>query len=441
MDMNTDMDLDGASPVSPLFERITMCANAIRFLKDKMKNKQHKPSYEEVKEFMPQIKVTEHENTNLIRCSLQYLKLGFVDDSTKLRKVNIAMWVAVSIADDHEDDTFLAKAVCERFRRIDDFDRDAMTKIFNFSICNKRVLALLDDAMILREKSIHRKIEHERRAEFVVLFFNVMESLMRRGHTLTDLGYETPIPCTNMERAREIIDLHMDTIATKCWPCFKDEALKKPRRHNILFPAKGALPRVSIGCEHVNFDDATIDTLKGSLLDKEGKAEFLEMIFAAISHAFNDPVVTYRSLKLEWVKTYLLEEMLDEAQKQTLKQVYVSTDVYDLQQRVESLENQLLCEREKFVFAQETAQQEIASLKASGSSMYDKYMTIDKMLRSAEDKVGELQRDAKRLRFAERVLKSKEEHCEMFHVERKRTKDSSFHKSSLPCFPGDQREG
>lgn len=60
----------------------------------------------------------------------------------------------------------------------------------------------------------------------------------------------------------------------------------------------------------MNYDEATIDTLKESLLDKEEKGEFLEMIFAAISHASNEPGVTYRGLKLESVKTFFLEKIL-----------------------------------------------------------------------------------------------------------------------------------
>lgn len=47
-------------------------------------------------------------------------------------------------------------------------------------------------------------------------------------------------------------------------------------------------------------------------MDKEEKYEFVEIIFAAITCSSNEPVVTYRGLKLESVKTFL-ETMLDKA--------------------------------------------------------------------------------------------------------------------------------
>lgn len=97
--------------------------------------------YEEVVKLLPRNKISEHRNTNLIRASLEYLKLGFVDRDTPVRKVNIAMFVALSIADDQAGDG-LSKAVCERFRGLDDFDRNVMAKIFNFFIYNDRALAL-----------------------------------------------------------------------------------------------------------------------------------------------------------------------------------------------------------------------------------------------------------------------------------------------------------
>lgn len=425
--------MNNTSSASPLFERITTCANAIRFLKDEKGNKEYEPSCIEVEKLLPQIKATEHRNTNLTKCSLEYLKLGFVDRKTKSRKANIAMWVAVSIADD-QDDMPLAKAVCERFRDIDDFDRKVMEKIFNFSVCNDRVLALLDDAMILKETSIHQKIEHEFRFEFIFLFFNVMESLVRRGHTLADLGYEAHVSSTDMERAREIIDEHMDTIATKCWPCFKTEALKKPRRQNILFPAKGALPRVSIGCEHVDFDEATIGTLTQSLLDKEEKGEFLELIFAAISHSSNDPSVTYRALKLESVKTFFLDEMLDEAQKEeTLNQVSAPGEVCDLRKENESLKEKLSSVEAEL----SSAKEELSSAKEANSCMYDKYMAVQKLYSSEFGENEELRKYKKRFLLAEEALQSKEEYCEKFHVKKKSKKRGRLDMFSvMPCHSG-----
>ncbi|CAM9682234.1 unnamed protein product [Laminaria digitata] len=137
--------------------------------------------------------------------------------------------------------------------------------------------------MILMTKNIHPAIEHEFRVEFNDIFFNVAESLVRSGHTLADLGYAASVTSSDMKGAWEIIDKHVSYIAAKCWPCFKPWTLKTPRAQNNLFPAGDAFPRVSIGCEHVDYDESTIDTLKASLLDKE-KLVFLEIIFAAISH-------------------------------------------------------------------------------------------------------------------------------------------------------------
>lgn len=393
------------STSSPLFQRITTCSNAIRFLKG---NEEHASSYEEVRKFLPQKKVTEHRNTNLIKASLEFLKLGFIDRDTHVRKLNIAMWIALTMADDQTEDGF-SKAVCERFHGLDDFDRKVMEKIFNFSICNDRVLALLDNAMILKKKKIHRAIEHEFRAEFIVLFFNVIESLVRRGHTLSDVGYAAHLSSSDMEGAREIVDQHISSIATKYWPCFNMEVLKKPRGKNTLCPARGALPRVSIGCAHVDFDQATIGTLKDSLLDKEGQGEFLEMIFAAISHASNEPVVTYRSLKLESVKTFFLDTILDEAGKtETLKQMAVSAVVYELRKKVESLE------------------EELSSVKKAKSAMYDKVVTVSKMYSSSEDKREQVEIENKRLKSVEDLRNS---------IKSGRKKRRTDNKSMMPENP------
>ncbi|CAM9174237.1 unnamed protein product, partial [Sphacelaria rigidula] len=96
--------------------------------------------------------------------------------------------------------------------------------------------------------------------------------------------------------------------------CFNRKTFKKPRTQNNLFPARGELPQVSIGCELVNFDEATVYTLKSSLSETNEKHEFLETMYAAMMHSSNEPGVTYRALKLQTVKEFYLESILDRAQ-------------------------------------------------------------------------------------------------------------------------------
>lgn len=99
------------------------------------------------------------------------------------------MYVALKIVDEQMEDGLFEAVSEQRFQGLDDFDRNVMTRIFNFSICNNDgVLVLLDNAMILKKKSIRPIVDQELRAEFVFLFINAMESLVRRGHTLADLG-------------------------------------------------------------------------------------------------------------------------------------------------------------------------------------------------------------------------------------------------------------
>lgn len=110
-----------------------------------------------------------------------------------------------------------------------------VTKIFSVSISNDRVDTLLDNTIIRKEKKTHRAIEHSFRAEFIALFISVAESLVRFGHTLPGLGYMAHVTSSEMETAREVIDKHISSIATKCWLRVKMEALKKPHKQNTLF--------------------------------------------------------------------------------------------------------------------------------------------------------------------------------------------------------------
>lgn len=71
---------------------------------------------------------------------------------------------------------------------------------------------------------------------------------------------------------------------------FQDEGFQETTRAKYPVSAHGALPRLSIGREHVDFDEAKIDALKDSFSDKDEKEEFLKLIFAAISHSSNEPM-------------------------------------------------------------------------------------------------------------------------------------------------------
>lgn len=134
-----------------------------------------------------------------------------------------------------------------------------VTKIFGVSISN--------DSIIRKEKKTHRAIEHSFRAEFIALLISVAESLVRFGHTLPGLGYMAHVTSSEMETAREVIDKHISSIATKCWLRFKMEALKKPHKQKPCFRPRCS----SMGVDRmraVDFDEARIDTLKDSLSDR-----------------------------------------------------------------------------------------------------------------------------------------------------------------------------
>lgn len=297
---------------STLFARITTYSNALRYLEG---DEDHGPAYQEVIQLLDPKKATVHKKTNLSLAAVEYVRLGFVGCNTSVHKIRIAMYIAVLKAGGQDNDG-LAKEVCDRFRGLDDFDRGAMTQIFNLSICNDRTRLLLDNAMVLKTKNIHLAIKHEFQVEFVSFFFDVMERIVCRGQPLTNLEYVENTTPSQMEGGRGIIEKHPSSIATKFGLCFDLKTFKKPRAQNNLFPARGAFPQVSIGCELVNFDEATVDTLKASLSETKEKYEFLETMYAAMVHSSNDPGVTYRALKLQTVQDFYLETILDRAQKE-----------------------------------------------------------------------------------------------------------------------------
>ena len=375
--------------MSSLFQRISTCANAIRYLKDN--DEKHVSSCEEVMQYLRSDEATEHKNTNVIKASVRYLKLGFADVNTPIRKVNIAMWVAVSTAYDHNDNRF-AKEVCARFEGIDDFDRNVMEKILSFSIYNARVGKLLDKAMVEETKGIYPLIEHELSVEFIVLFFSTTESLVSRGHSLVDLGYAGSATSSDMKRAREIMELHVDDIDSRCSPCFKKHVFKQ-RGRNSLFPIPNGFPKVSVGSRHINFDEATIDTLKESLLNNDAKREFLEMMNAVISHASNEPVVTFRCLQLESVRTFFLEKMLDEVQaKETLELSCVSDETLDLRRDVVSLKEENLALKKELESVKKdvvSREKEVSTLKRKNEVLDEKLPRVRLALKLSEELVND----------------------------------------------------
>lgn len=168
-------------------------------------------SYEEVIQLLDPEKATVHENTNLSLAAVESLRRGFADPTTSVRKINIAMYIVVLKAND-QDNGGLAKEVCDHFWGLDDFDRGAVTKFFNFSICNKRTRLLLDKIMVLKTKTIYPAIEHEFQVEFISLFFNAMKSIVSRGQPLINLEYvDKATTPSQMEGARGIIEKHAST--------------------------------------------------------------------------------------------------------------------------------------------------------------------------------------------------------------------------------------
>ena len=294
---------------SKLFDRITTCSLAIRHVQGIEDNES---SYSEVmSSASPEIKMTKYVNTNLTKACMEFIKAGFVKSDTPARKVKIAMCVVVSIAEGRHQDG-LIKAICDRFRGLEDYDRHVMTEIFNLSMLNDRVLQLLDNAMISKKENIQVDITHEFRAEFILIFFGIVESALRREEHLDCLGYITRARPSEMKKAREILEKHLSSIATMCGTCFKIGALKKERERINLFPSKGGLPTATIGREHIGFDEATVDTLKECLFDTDKKGEFLDIIFAIISHSHKQPGDTFAGIKTKAVRKFFIEKMLDQ---------------------------------------------------------------------------------------------------------------------------------
>ncbi|CAB1099478.1 unnamed protein product [Ectocarpus sp. CCAP 1310/34] len=266
---------------------------------------------------------TEHAHTNLTKACMEFMKAEVFDkDPASDRKARIAFCVAMSIATDRAQ-TGLAKEICDRLRKVEDLNRHLMVEVFNLSIVTDRVCILLDDVIIHR-KHVSKDIQHELCVEFVLLFFGIVESILRRGHhhgnnnhdfAFGELEYATSATPSDMTNARDILEKHASAIAAMCGPCFKLKALKKSRPRLNLFPAHGAPPQTTtLGTDPVDFAGCGFDVLTSSLLSNSKETDtFLDIIFAIVSLSHKTPADTLETIKLNSTKTFLLENVLDKA--------------------------------------------------------------------------------------------------------------------------------
>lgn len=386
---------------SPLFARITTCSEGVGYLRGK--NENFFSSYQQVLEYLPTKQATTHRNTNFIKASLEFLKDGFVDRDTSYRKVRIALYVSICIGSD-EDDEGLAMEVCKRFQRVENFEREVMTKIFNFSLCNPRVMALLDAVMLEKTKKVGKKVDHELRVEFVTLFVEIALNLLRRGEDLSNLhsSWTSPDRPLDMELVWESVNRHASSVAIKWWPCFYPEALKKPRPPSNLFPAGGAFPVVRIGREHVDFDNATVDTLKNSLLENKEREEFLEIVRAVVFLPRDGAGAVYRSLKSDATRSFFLENILN------------SVEGDDIRKSV-------LDEKEQDELCAENARlrKEVLAQEATIESLSEKLFAVIKEKSTITNERDDLKEKVRRLRNIEAELKWKEDACREFHTMKK----------------------
>ncbi|CAN0245094.1 unnamed protein product, partial [Ectocarpus sp. 6 AP-2014] len=243
-------------------------------------------------------------HTKLAKAAKSFIRAGFpaVGGKASDRKVEIAMCVATSIAQGRDGEDRLVKSICDRFRGMEDFDRRVMKKIFSLSVCSDSVLALLDEVMVLKTKK--GDVERELRVEFVLMFFDILANMVKRGESSSDLGYVVAgATAEDMSNARATLEKHAALLADKYGACFRLKAFKIPR------------PRLTIGCKHVDFDVATIDTLSASLVDdaktrSRSKGEFLDVVFAIISQSHKTPQCVYAGMKTDAAKTFFLESIL-----------------------------------------------------------------------------------------------------------------------------------
>lgn len=268
-------------PTSKLFNTITKCSEAIRCVRAHNKQEDWKTSYDRVMQSLPAEDKTEHAHTNLTKACMEFMEAEVFDkDPASERKARIAFCVAMSIATDRAQ-TGLAKEICDRLRKVEDFNRHLMVEVFNLSGVTDRVCALLDDVIIHRKKHAIKDVQHELCVELVLLLFSIVESIIRRGHhhhhdfAFGEAGsFETSASPSDMTNARDILEKHASAIAAMCGPCFKLKALKKSRPGLNLFPAHGAPPQTTtLGTDPVDFAGCGVDALTSSLLSNSKETD------------------------------------------------------------------------------------------------------------------------------------------------------------------------
>lgn len=322
---------------SKLFDRIATCSLAFRHARGDG-DENTLSSYERV--------VRSQTDANLDTAAASFLRAGFPGREPCDLKVSIALCVARSIADGRAEEDGLVKAICDRFRGLEDFDHHAMEEIFSFSSWNDRVGVLLDEAMVLRrQRCIMRDIWHESQAEFILLFFDMLASVLGRGKYVDGLGYVTCATPSDMRKARSILEEHLSSIAVRCGACFKLDALKKAR------------PRVlTIGREHIDFEEATVDTLNGCLADgRNDKGEFLDIIFAIISHSHREPCETYAGIRRDTIKTFFLKTILDKKTEASgaMEIICKTPQLLSLKMQLRKANRETACVREELVAVKE----------------------------------------------------------------------------------------
>ncbi len=416
------------TPPSELSRRIGTCADAVRFLlkgEDGLMKSSH-DSFKEIMRHLPAEKATVYTNTNLVTAALEYLKGSFGTSVTSDRKISIALYVAIYIGHDHDhddDDCVLAKEFCKRFQGVENYDKHMMTKMFNLSLCNDRILALLDAVMSpgkkKKRKDIAALIDHESRVEFVLLYFQLVKSLVLRGQSLSDFGYPAGLTADYVEAAEKILDEHVSSIADKYWLCFNMEALKKPRVRNNLFPPGGQLPGVVIGREHIDFQLATTDTLRASLDDKPWKDEFVEIMRALICLPMRGPEATFRDLQLESVKKYFMETVLGTSKVGEVPETMSKTEDHAaLEARLASSEEENSVLKEE-ISVLKKRNLDLGEELDSYSTLEERFRSVLKTLASKDQELEGYERENRRLKLNEAGYKSTESYCKQYHVDKK----------------------
>lgn len=361
-------------PTSKLFSTIETCSEAIRCVRTHNKQEDRcKTSYDRVMQSLPAEDKTEHAHTNLTKACMEFVKAEvFNKDPAPERKARIAFCVAMSIATDRAQ-TGLAKEICDRLRRVEDFNRHLMVEVFNFSVVTDRVCTLLDDVILHRKKHASRDVHHELCVEFVLLFFGIVESILRRGDhnhhhdfAFGEAGsFATSASPSDMTNARDILEKHASAIAAMCGSCFKPKALKKSRPRLNLFPAHGAPPHTTtLGTDPLDFAGCGVDALTSSLRSNSKETDaFLDIIFAIVSLSHKTPVDTFETIKLNTTKTFFLQNVLDKTDADYFMQKdkdaradQESTNL--LKHKVKSLTQELSSTKDKLVDTRHLLQQQ-----------------------------------------------------------------------------------